>query len=121
MVGVEDQAVVDVRRRRGDLADEAENGVDVVGDGRRLQVDVRGRPTGVERRQQHTALQHEPVAVRRFGHAAEEPLQGVERKQLVGGSLLLSCLVSQVEVGPAVDGCSGGPHRTHGPAGRLKR
>lgn len=81
-IHVVDQAVVelDCEHFSNDLHDV----VDVVVEVERLQVDVPGRATGVERSEEHAALEDEGVRVVGHHQACEEALESVERHQFVG-------------------------------------
>jgi len=106
MVGAEHQSVVQADSSDG--LDHVEYRIDLIGHVLALKVHVTGRAPSVVRGQQHTALENQPVCVRRDHEAGEESLQRVDLVQLIGGPALLAGQILQVEVRTASDGGAGG-------------
>ena len=75
-----------------------------------LEVDVPGRPSGVEGGEQHSTLQDQHVRFGRSSQTGQEPFEGVQRQELVSRALVATGLVLQVQVGAALDGLAGRPH-----------
>lgn len=75
-VGIEFQAVIE--RHGGHLLSYCKDVGHFRGHPLALEIDITRRATSVVRRQQHTALQHEPLDVPGSRHARQESLQGVE-------------------------------------------
>jgi hypothetical protein len=75
-----------------------------------VQVHVAGRPAGVEGREQYSALQDEHRRLGRRSQPGQKPFEGVQGQELVGGALVATGLVLQVEVGAARDGLAGRSH-----------
>ena len=94
LVGREDEPILDVDR--GDAPDEDEHGLDVAVDVMGVEIDVPGRPTGLEGGEQHAALADQQIRLRRGGQPGQKPLEGVEGQELVGGLLVAAGLVLQV-------------------------
>lgn len=78
-----------------DLAEDTEHGVRR-GIAEAQEIDIAGRPVrvGEPRRQQHRALEHEALAVRRLSQPVEKPLQHVAGEQEIKG---LAACARQIE------------------------
>jgi len=76
----------------------------VVGQRPGVQIDISGRASGTVRRHEDAALECEPTRMLGRGEAAEEAFQRVQLVKFIGGALLSTCEVLQVEVGAALDG-----------------
>lgn len=104
-VAVEQQSVVD-----GDGGDALHGDQHVVGRAAQADggdVDVAGRPAGVERGQQHAALEDERPGVRRPRQPVEEALECIELEQCAGVAAARLGVPAQVQVDAAADGVAG--------------